>query len=199
MLRQAWCAVAGLALIMTSGSAALAQQVDATDITARIRDTETHPEHYPPEDWAVLSSYQQSEGDLLRAAFWFYMYQMRSRPWARADDGGSGAAALRASFDATLGLDINEWISADLMLWRSVVDRAIAFEARLPLYAERPSGMDSDAWQALVERERRAYADEARAAFAGMDPAKIARARREKGLPVGPLSNQGRPLADVWR
>jgi len=199
LYRVVCSAVTGVALIASIASPARAQESDAGHVEARLRDTETHPERYPPDDWAVLSSFQVSQGDMLRAAFWFYMYQIRSRPWARADTGGGGAAALRASFNATLGADINEWIGADPELWRSVVERAIAYEAKLPLYAGRPPGTDEATWLKTVERERRAYADEAKAAFTKMDPAEVARTRKENSHFVGALSDKGRPLDDSWR
>ncbi|NJC33752.1 hypothetical protein GGR88_001226 [Sphingomonas jejuensis] len=197
-----------LLLIATSGDAIAAappptlgfeEGMSAEEIGQTIAAIEAHPDQADPFQWAIVAAREFERGNRLRATFWFYMFQIRSRPWARADGAGSGAAALRASLNATLGPTVNAWIAADPAIWQDVATRAIAFEARLPLHPDRPEGMDEAAWRRLVAEQRAAYAAEARSAFADLEPAEVARARRENGLPSGSLTDQGRPLDESWR
>ena len=81
----------------------------------------------------VMPEWFQCEGiepvlDRLQAAFWYYVFQIRSRPWAEADrqrTRGSGAAALRASISETLGRPINEWLGSDPAAWKETGMAAI--------------------------------------------------------------------------
>jgi hypothetical protein len=94
---------------------------------------------------------------------------------------------------------VNGWVAGDISEWRAIVERAVSYERRLPLQAERPSGFDAASWAQLVQRSRSEYAAQMRSAFNGLVPASFAAKRRAAGLPVGPLPDPGSPLADDWR
>ena len=140
-----------------------------------------------------------SRGRRQQAAFCFYVFQARTRPWALADKGGDGAAALRSSLNDGMGPVINGWIGSDPAAWRTIAERAVSYERRLPLSAERPPGLDAASWRRLVERSRVEYAAQLKTAFDGMSPDEFAVKRHAAGLPVGPLSEPGRPMPDEWR
>ena len=159
----------------------------------------THPEAVSPFDYATAVQWLWDHGRRRQAAFWFYVFQARTRPWALADSGGDGAAALRSALNDELGTVINGWVAGDLNEWRAIAERAVAYERRLPLQPERPPGLDATAWARLVERSRAEYAAQMRSAFDGLTPATFAANRRAAGLPVGPLADAGPPLPDGWR
>ncbi len=160
-----------------------------------------HPDSVEPFAYAQLITWLWGQGRREQATFWFYVMQNRTRPWAQADhDGeGNGAAALRASLDDQLGATINGWVASDPAAWKQIVDRALSFEAHLPLNKARPETMTEAAWLALVAKERAEYTAGAHAAFSGLDPATVAEQRRKAGLYNGPLQNPGPPLPEDWR
>ena len=158
-----------------------------------------HPEAVSPFDYATAVQWLWSRGRRQQAAFWFYVFQARTRPWALADKGGDGAAALRSSLNDGMGPVINSWIGSDPAAWRSIAERAVSYERRLPLSVERPPGLDAPSWRRLVESSRGEYSAQLRSAFDDMSPDEFAAKRRGAGLPVGPLSEPGPPLPDDWR
>lgn len=158
----------------------------------------SQPDSVEPTGLLLVSQVLWKRGDRLQAAFWFYIWQERSRPGAMLDP--SSAGALRASINATYGLTINEWIGSDITAMIDVGGRAISYEARIPLYPERPDGISAKRWNAMVVEERRKYVagfQEARKMFG--DPELNAKLRGENGLYVGPLKEPGAPLPDDWR
>ena len=176
--------------------------LQSTDPVARARAVEAvlaRPEGVDPFDYALFTKLLWEGGRRRQAAFWFYLFQERSRPWSLADKEGSGAAALRSALNDELGTVVNRWVASDPAAWRALVERALAYEKRFPLYRERAPGVDATAWTALVASSRAEYDREARAAFARMDPAAFAAGRRKTGLFVGPLQDPGPDLPDGWR
>jgi len=157
------------------------------------------PEKVNPLTYAVAVKWLWQQGRRQQAAFWFYLFQARTRPWSLADTSGDGVSALRGALNDELGSVINPWVASDLAAWRSIADRAIAFERRLPLSRERPAGIDAVAWLKLVETSRVDYAAQMRTAFANMDAAAFAKKRRAAGLWVGSLDQPGPALPDAWR
>lgn len=172
---------------------------DASTRRAAIDDFLTRPQAADPFAYAMLTSALWGEGRRLQAAFWFYVFQVRTRPWADADRRGDGAAALRASLNDGLGQEINGWLGSDLNAWREVATRAMSYEARLPLPADRPDGVDAAAWTAAVDKARRDYRAGYEKTLGAMTAEEVARGRRENGLPVGPLKDPGPPLPVGWR
>jgi hypothetical protein len=158
-----------------------------------------HPEAVNPFTYAVAVKWLWQQGRRQQAAFWFYMFQARTRPWSLADTGGEGLGALRGALNDELGSVINSWVGSDPAAWRNIAERAIAFERRLPLSPERPEGLDAAAWRRLVATSRADYAAQMQEAFAGLDAEKFAANRRSAGLRVGPLEQPGPALPDAWR
>lgn len=158
-----------------------------------------HPEAVSPFDYVVAVQWLWSHGRRQQAAFWFYVFQARTRPWALADTHGDGAAALRSALNDGLGTTINGWIGSDPVAWRMIAERAVSYERHLPLQAERPPELGASDWRALVERSRAEYAAQLKSAFDGLSPESLAAGRRQGGLPVGPLKDAGPPLPDAWR
>ena len=147
-----------------------------------------------PFSWVQPIHTLWARGDRLQAAFWYYVYQLRSRPWADADRNGGGAAALRASVAAGLGREINEWIGSDPAAWRDTGARAIAYEKTLSLYSGRPDGVSQDDWLEANHKARQAYEEGFNQMWAEYSPSDIEAQRRQRGLYVGPLKNPGQPL-----
>jgi hypothetical protein len=172
---------------------------DAAVRRAAVAEVVARPDATEPFGYAAVVQQLWQDGSRLQAAFWFYLFQARTRPWADADTRGDGAAALRAALNDQLGTTINAWLGADLAQWQEVARRAIAFEARLPLHPARPDGIAPDAWIAVVAKAREGYRRGYEQSLAKADPAEIAATRRTNGLPVGPLTDAGPPLPDAWR
>ncbi len=158
-----------------------------------------HPEAVNPFTYAIAVKWLWEQNRRRQAAFWFYVFQARTRPWSQADTRGDGAGALRGALNQELGPVINGWVASDLAAWRDIAERAIAYELRLPLSPERPDGVGSAAWQQLVEKSRAEYAAQMHDALGGLTAEALAAKRREAGLPVGPLDQPGPPLPDAWR
>ena len=175
------------------------QSPNASTRAAAVLAVLANPETVDPFDYALVVKWLWENGRRRHAAFWFYVFQERSRPWSLADRHGDGAAALRSSLNDGLGQLINGWIASDVAEWRTVAERAISYEKRFPLYRERPQSLSAAEWTALVAQSRMDYDAQARAAFSGLDAAQVARQRRSAGLPVGPLQSPGPPLPVGWR
>ena len=149
-----------------------------------------------PFELAETSKAMWARGDRLQAAFWFYVFQIRTAPWAEAQP---DLLPLRGSINDSLGRTVNEWLASDVEAWEELAERAIAYEAAQPLSSERPDGLDAADWQGRVERARATYAADFRQVFASFDAGDIAAMRREHDLPVGPLDQPGAPLNPDWR
>lgn len=152
-----------------------------------------------PFDWIQAISMLWQRGDRLQSSFWYYVFQIRSRPWAEADmtrTGGSGHAALRASITEVLGAPVNEWLGSDPAVWRETWGRAIAFERTLPFHAARPQGVDQEAWAQMNARARSEHQAGYDQLWERLSTGDMEELRRERGLYVGPLRNPGRPL--IW-
>jgi len=157
------------------------------------------PQATDPFAYAMLTNALWQEGRRRQAAFWFYVFQIRTRPWADVDKRGDGAAALRAALNDGLGQEINGWLGSDLDAWRDLAARAMSYEARLPLSADRPEGVDAAAWSAAVATSRRTYREGYEKTLGALTAAESAARRRENGMPVGPLEDPGPPLPADWR
>lgn len=149
-----------------------------------------------PFEIAAVANDQWSRGDRLQAAFWFHVFQIRTLPWAEADP---STQARRASINQSLGQTVNEWLASDVEGWLELAERAIAYEAALPLADIRPDALNEADWRAQIERSRAQYAADLRAVFASFEPGELDSIRRERGLPVGPLFEPGAPLDPTWR
>lgn len=156
------------------------------------------PGQATPWEIAQAAGALWADGRRLQAAFWFYVFQQRSRAHADVDKGGDGAAALRASLNAMLGEEINPWLGSDVAAWREVATRAMSFEAKLPI-GPAPEGVSATDWVAAVAKARAEYRAGYDATLGRADPAEMARTRRENGLPVGPLDQPGPALPADWR
>ena len=165
---------------------------------AAVEHVLTHPDALNPLMLTALVQSLWQRGDRSRAAFWFYIFQSRTRAWSKADD---QFASARAAFNMTLGPPINEWIASDIPAWKALAARAIAYEKTLPLYPGRPDTMDEARWRDLVEQERAAYEREFIDVFSSsmMNPDTYYAQRRGNGLYVGPHRDGGAPLPDHWR
>ncbi|RYY36920.1 MAG: hypothetical protein EOP59_14195 [Sphingomonadales bacterium] len=139
-------------------------------------------------------------GDMLRASFLFYFWQIRTIPWAKHGS-ASSEGALRSAINATIGPPINEWIASDRDAMIALAGRVIAFERRAPLYPGRPDGISAETWARTVAEGRAAYEQGFREATSSDSAAagKWAEQRAKNGLRNGPLENPGTPLPEDWR
>lgn len=135
-------------------------------------------------------------GDKLKAAFWFYIWQLRTGPWAELDP---ETAQVRAALNQQAGMAINGWLAADPELMIEVAQRASGYEAKLPLWSRRPDGIAEDFWINTIAQHRAAYAAEMADTFATTTPDQIRTLRAEAGMPVGTPADLGAPLPDDWR
>ena len=182
--------------------APIEERLTSTDPTIRdaaIAQVLARPDAVSPFLYAALVQALWSAGRRQQAAFWFYVFQARTRPWADADTRGDGEGALRASLNQGLGSTVNGWLGSDLAAWKELARRAIAYEAHFPLSAERPKGVSADRWRMMVAEARATYADGFAKTLEKVDPAEHARARRGNGLAVGPLDAPGPALLEGWR
>lgn len=168
------------------------QQSRAADAIMR------HPELVNPFALPLMIAALMRQGDMERAAFWYYFWQVRSEPSARLG-APDGEQALRSSFSMMLGAPINAWIGSDMDAMLDVMKRAYAFERKVALYAGRPSGVDARTWQQAVAAARSRYDwPVIETAFEKLRATWSAR-REQNHLPNGPLKNAGKPLLDSWR
>lgn len=143
----------------------------------------------------VVSEYWNA-GNKLQAAFWYYVWQIRTEPWAQTDP---EFAQVRNALNQNFGSTINSWIFADPEMVVAVSERAMTFEQRLPLWNHMPEGMSAEQWEQLVHTTRVAYANDMRGALAETPPDQIRALRQQNGLPVGALTDMGLPLLREWR
>lgn len=166
---------------------------------AYVRGVIERPDSVEPMKYIFVVDYLWARGDRAQAAFWYYLWQNRTRPWAKA--GPPEVALGRRLMSAEYGATINEWIGSDADARTDLARRAIAYEARLPLSSDRPSSVTAEQWAAIVGAERNSYAREFEAFLA--DPRfqgeTQREARRANGLYVGSWQSPGTPLPDDWR
>lgn len=162
-------------------------------------DVLAHPDSVEPMLYIEVVDALWARGDRAQAAFWYYLWQIRTRPWARR--GPPHYAQLRGALMEVRGRPINEWIGSDVDARTDLATRAMAYERTMPLSAERPEGLTAEQWQAAVAAERDSYAAEFREvmAYPQFQPEAQRAARRRNGLPVGPWVSPGAPLPDDWR
>lgn len=84
-------------------------------------------------EWAefyLLAAMLETRGDLEQAGQWFYVGQIRGRAHVICDRGQdpSGAPALLASLNATVGPEVNGGLGANPDNWITVVRRALAWD-----------------------------------------------------------------------
>ena len=138
-----------------------------------------------------------AKGNKLRASFWYYIWQIRTDAWVGGVDEDS-FKLTRNMISDQMGQVINTWIAADPALWRDTAERAVSYEARLPLSRLRPETLDEADWLAIVAKSRADYANELREAFASTPPEAISASRQQNGLPVGTPTDTGAPLDPDW-
>lgn len=157
-----------------------------------------HPGAVHPYYFARVVDDLWRRGNRRQAAFWYYVFQSRSRAWAETDP---NLKDLRGALNDGMGQAINSWAAGDLDAWQEIGARAISYEKKLPFYPGRPGGVSAEQWTAIVAKWRKAYEDGFLSVFPKTEQDRQAYAdkRRKKGLYVGPLQNPGEPLPDDWR
>lgn len=192
------------AAFVAAASPALAAQTDAPTAAPAQDEEQIPPASYIIANTQTISPlnlvYAINEywmaGDRLQAAFWFYIWQIRTAPWAELDP---ELAPIRATLNEQLGGAINGWLAADPALMRQVAERALSYEATLPLWTQRPEGISEQFWLSQVQADRVGYATELNEALTPQSYAQIITARQERGMPVGLPADLGAPLPDNWR
>ncbi len=157
------------------------------------------PSSAQPMNYIFVVQFLWERGDREQAAFWYYLWQMRTRPWAQA--GMPQIAQLRGALTETWGRPVNEWLGSDVDARTALAERAISYERTLPLSPDRPNGVSAERWMELVVTQRQTYEAQFRE-FLTM-PQFHGDAHREarlaNGLYVGPWQSPGAPLPDSWR
>lgn len=161
-----------------------------------------HPEVVHPFGYIQLADVLWRAGDRERAAFWFYIFQSRTRAWVVEDPDPSRYPAARTSLNEEWGKPINEWIGSDVNAWHDLAARAISYEKKFPFYRGKIDSASDSEWQAALIAERHTYEQGFTHVFTKLlaDGGKSSgEQRRANGLYVGPWKNPGQPLLDAWR
>jgi hypothetical protein len=138
-------------------------------------------------------------GNKEQAAFIFYLAQIRTRAYAHLDPDKSGAPALRASLNDTVGASINPWVGSDFDAWKKIAIKAIVYDKKIG-YPTKPEFLESDeTWKEKVDLERNAYENELMNFFSSTKRGDFEKSRKENNLYVGPWENPGPALPDVWK
>jgi len=140
-----------------------------------------------------------AQGDRAQAAFWYYVWQIRTRPWVEASGSRGPYAQARGALTQTVGPQVNEWVFSDPKALIDLTNRAISYEAKLPLYAGRPADVSEAQWPALVAAERAKWAKDFEEFSGSVKVDEIAATRRQNGLRSGPWEKPGKPLPEDWR
>lgn len=157
-----------------------------------------HPDAIEPMGFIYAVTTLMAVGDMERAAFWYFFYQIRSRPWLEAASDPTGYPALAGSIDYMLGMPINQWAGSDWDAYMALWRRVMAFEREAPLYPGRPDDISEQKWAKLIAESRASYVNENILADAPLAE-KMAKQRRDNGLYVGPWQEPGAPLKEDWR
>lgn len=155
-----------------------------------------HPDAVDPFGYIHVFMNLLEHGNMRQAAFWYYVFQIRSAPWRDGDP--SGAGSLYGSISATVGPTINGWAGSDRDAWLDLMLRAAAFERKAPLYPGRPDGVSKAQWDKRIDQSRKRWS-EASLRSSVPDRAKMEAQRRANGLLVGPWQSPGDPLLESWR
>lgn len=151
-----------------------------------------------PFNLAYVVADEWKKGNKQRASFWFYIWQIRTDAWVSGVN-EEGFKLYRNMMSDEMGRTINTWILADPALMRDTAQRAIAYEAKLPLSNMRPDDMSEADWMAIISKSRSDYATDFNEAFAEMSDEEIRVTRQQNGLPVGTPTDIGAPLDGEWR
>ncbi|KAI9881670.1 MAG: hypothetical protein M1823_006619, partial [Watsoniomyces obsoletus] len=126
----------------------------AQDEAGMARAILADPAAYRPETYVYVTKYLWERGDRRQAAFWHFLFQIRTDPWLPHD---RNLGPLRSGVNASLGALINEWLGSEYDAWLETTRRAISYERRMPLSPERPAGLSQAQWSAAVAEARAAW------------------------------------------
>ncbi len=162
----------------------------------------SNPEQVDPMSWGIVANQLFNQGDKLRAAFCFYVFQVRTLPFVKALEGtanDNNIVASRNGLNQLLASQINEWIATDPEAVYQVARQAIAYEASLSQDNLRPQSVPQEAWRLIVAQERQSYAQEMENTLGSPQQRQaLAELRRATGFEVGPLKEPGAPLPPEW-
>lgn len=160
------------------------------------------PQQVDPMSWGLVANQLFAQGDRLRAAFTFYVFQVRTLPYIQAYAGterGNVLTASRNGLNQMVGAQINEWIATDPEAVYQLARQAIAYEATLSHDNLRPQEMPAEEWNRIVAQERAAYAASLENDLGSPDQRRaLIELRRNAGFTVGPLKDPGKPLPPEW-
>lgn len=156
------------------------------------------PAAYKPETYVYVTKYLWERGDRQQAAFWHFLFQIRTAPWLAHDP---QLGPFRGGVNSSIGATINDWLGSDFDAWLETTRRAISYERRIPLSPERPAGLSESQWSAEVARARQSWEADFRQITGpgGPTKAQMDAQRRSNGRYVGPLQDPGAPLPANWR
>lgn len=193
---KAACASAAAVILVTTPALARQDTVTATTQPPSAEIILANHANVSPLNLIYVVNEYWNADNKLQASFWFYVWQIRTAPWAENDP---QMEQVRSNLNQQYGGAINSWLGADPVLWRQVAERAISYEPKLPLWSQRPDGISEEAWTGQIANSREEYANSLREAFASMSTDQINAARQERGLPTGTPADLGAPLPEEWR
>ena len=175
-----------------------AAQVGPQDEASIARAILANPAAYKPEAYVYVTKYLWERGDRQQAAFWHFLFQIRTAPWLAHDP---LLGPFRGGVNSSIGATINDWLGSDFDAWLETTRRAISYERRMPLSPERPAGLSESQWAAEVAHARANWETDFRQITGpgGPTKAQMDAQRRQNNRYVGPLQDPGAPLPADWR
>ncbi|WP_271068595.1 hypothetical protein [Caulobacter sp. NIBR1757] len=153
-----------------------------------------HPENADPDLYAVTVQALWERGDRAQAFFWYTVFVTRAGVMlgilSETREEGD-----EEEYEIPLGLRLSgfealQWALSDQDMARTVVQRALDYEARLP----PPPYFPGELWSAHAGTVR-ADMQKAMAQF----PDDVEAYRRRTGRYIGPWKDAGKPLDEAWR
>lgn len=135
-------------------------------------------------------------GDRVQAVFWMRIWIIRTQPWVSSN---WEFDVVRDVMVGPLLHEMGDWAGSDIEAYVAILDRAHAYEQRLPLSIQKPENMTKSQWTAAVMTTRAGLQADHMATLPRGEIDSIKRQRLEAGQYVGPFKDPGAPLPDDWR
>jgi len=157
------------------------------------------PQLVSPFQWAALSGQLFENNMKKRAAFSFYVFQLRTAALAQVSTDPSGSPALRTSLNQSLGQKVNLWTAQDPDLMFELASKAIEFEQTLSQESFKPKHISLAKWNKTVSKTRNDYKNGLLGALGTTDKRRaMSRSRKMNGLPTGNIKDLGPDLPAEW-
>lgn len=158
-----------------------------------------HPEQVDVLDQSMAVQCLWEKGDRERAFFWYYVFGTLNSitiDVLRATGLAQGELEMPLSFRLA-GLAPMTWAMSDPEKAKVVMLRAIDFANRLPDPPEFAGRVSPALLRAAKDRVRLEFVESM--SSGDLETSAILKRRRETGMRVGPWTDAGQPLLDIWK